>query len=76
MVLPIGMRYVVVRPDGKFVVMRKIPGSNPPTTYVMGTEDSQDAHNFGSHEAATRWARQRGGRVGELTHSGHWPMEE
>jgi len=76
MVLPVGMRFVVVRPEGKFVVMRAIPGSNPPTTYVMRTEDSQDAHDFGSREAATRWARQHGGRVQELTDSGHWPMEE
>jgi len=56
--------------------MRKIPGGNPPTTYVMSTEDSQDAHDFGSHEAAARWARQHGGRVEELTDSGHWPIEE
>jgi len=56
--------------------MREIPGSTPATTYVMSTEDSQDAHDFRSREAATRWAKQHGGRVEELTDSGHWPMGE
>ena len=74
--LPTDMRFVVIRPGGKFVVMREIPGSNPRTTYVMITEDSQDAHDLGSREAAARWVRQHGGSVGELTDSGHWPVKE
>jgi len=70
------MRFVVVKTDGRFVVMRKIAGCKPATTYVMSTGDSQDAHDFGCHEAAARWAKEHGGRVVELTDSGHWPLEE
>lgn len=75
-VLRKGMRFVVVKPDGRFVVMRKIAGCKPATTYVMSILDSQDAHDFGNREAAVRWAKEHGCRVVELTDSGHWPPDE
>lgn len=71
------MRFVVVKPDGRFVRFQTMPGSNPPTTYTMATADSQDAHDFGTRAAAERWIRDHGqGKVAELTDSGHWPAEE
>ena len=71
------MRYVVVKPDGRFVRLLTIPGSNPPTTYTIHTVDPQDAHDFRSRANAERWILQNGaGVVAELTNSGYWPAEE
>ena len=71
------MRYVVIKPDGRFIRFLRIPGSNPPTTYTLDTADAVDAHDFGTRAEAERWIRGHGtGKVVELTDSGYWPAEE
>ena len=71
------MRFVVVKPDGRFIRFLTIPGSSPPTTYTLDTADSVDAHDFGSRPNAERWIRNNGtGKVVELSDSGYWKAEE
>lgn len=71
------MRHAVQREDGTFVMLLKIPGCSPPTTYTMSTGDSRDAHDFGSRVAAEQWVRKNGfGKVVVLTDSGDWPVED
>ena len=76
MVLPVGMRFVVCearREICRDAVDRRQQSADD---LRVSTEDSQDAHDFGSLEVAMRWASEHGGRVGKLADSGHWSLEE
>ncbi|MFM2198865.1 MAG: hypothetical protein RLZZ505_2297 [Verrucomicrobiota bacterium] len=71
------MRYLVQKPDGRFVMKLTLGGVSPPTTYTMATADAVDAHDFGSRGAAEVWIRANGsGKVAEMTADGYWPVED
>lgn len=71
------MRFVVLKPDGRYVSKLIIPGCSPPTVYTISTVDVADAHNFGSMAAAEKWIRENGaGKAIALTDDGFWPVEE
>ena len=71
------MRYLVQKPDGRFVMKLTLGGVGPATTYKMATADAVDAHDFGSRGAAEAWIRVNGyGRVAEMTAEGYWPVED
>lgn len=71
------MRYLVQKPDGRFVMKLTLGGSAPAITYTMATPDSVDAHDFGSRVDAEAWIRVNGvGKVAELTAEGYWPVED
>jgi hypothetical protein len=71
------MRYVVLKPDGRYVGLLNITGVNHSTAYFTSTPDAADAHDFGSRAKAGAWIRQNGGgKVVELTDGGYWPLED
>ncbi len=71
------MRYLVEKPDGRFVMMLTLGGVSPPTTYTMSTPDAIDAHDFGSRAAAEAWIRSNGmEKVADMTDEGYWPLED
>lgn len=71
------MRYLVQKPDGRFVMKLILGGVNPPTTYTMATPDAVDAHDFGSRADAEAWIRANGiGKVSVMTAEGYWPLED
>jgi RecB family endonuclease NucS len=72
-----GVRYLVQKPDGRFVMKLTLGGVSPPTIYTMSTPDTLDAHDFGSRADAEAWIRSNGvGKVAEITAEGYWPVEE
>jgi hypothetical protein len=71
------VRYLVQKPDGRFVMKLTLGGVSPPTTYTMSTPDTIDAHDFGSRADAEAWIRSNGvGKVAEITPGGFWPVED
>lgn len=71
------MRYLVQKPDGRFVMKLTLGGVSPPTTYTMSTPDALDAHDFGSRADAEAWIRANGvGKLAEMTDGGFWPVDE
>ncbi len=71
------MRYIVRKPDGRYVAMMTHSGLSSPTTYATSTPDARDAHDFGSMPAAQAWLRTHGpGKALELTDGGYWPLED
>jgi hypothetical protein len=73
----LAVRYLVEKPDGRFVMMLTLGGVSPPTTYTMSTPDAIDAHDFGSRAAAEAWIRSNGmEKVADMTDEGYWPLED
>ena len=69
-----GVRHLVEKPDGRFVMKLTLDGNAPAITFTMSTPD---AHDFGSRVAAEAWIRANGiGKVAVMTAEGYWPLED